>query len=78
MTDRFTCSEEAEKWIFANRKDVTVVNNAIDTAKFAFDEIARAYICDKLGIEENFVGFVGRLYERWMCFICHPSMKGLL
>lgn len=64
LTNRFACSEEAGQWIFGNRKDVTVVNNAIDTSKFAFDEKTRESMREELGIEENFVvGFVGRLYD---------------
>lgn len=65
VTDRFACSAEAGKWIFGNRSDVTVINNAIDSKKYHFDADIRNTYRKELGIENRYcVGFVGRLHHQ--------------
>lgn len=65
VTHRFACSEDAGKWIFGNRKDIRMVNNAIDSRKYHFNEVIRGRVRQKLGLKDLFVvGFVGRLHEQ--------------
>ncbi len=65
-TDYFACGETAGRWMFGDRcfndGKVTVMPNAIDTEKFAFDPQARVALREELGIpQEAFVvGHVGR------------------
>lgn len=62
VTDRCACSEEAGRWVFGDRNDVTVVRNAIDLERFHFDETTRAEYRRDLGVEkETVIGYVGRL-----------------
>lgn len=59
-TTLFACSSAAGKYMFGNR-DFQVINNAIDTRCFLFDEKNRQKKRIELGIENNFVvGCVGR------------------
>lgn len=65
-TDYFACGETAGRWMYGNRcfdsGRVTVMPNAIDTEKFAFDPEARIRLRDELGIPQDafVVGHVGR------------------
>lgn len=64
LTHRFACSEEAGRWVFGKEK-CTVINNAVDSAKFAFDEDVRKKVQNELGLNDKYViGFVGRLHEQ--------------
>ena len=59
---RFGCSHEAGKWIFGNKKDIAVINNAIDVASFSFDSGKRERLRKEFNVSDRFViGFVGRL-----------------
>ena len=49
---RFACSEVAGKWAYRNRK-FTVLNNAVDSARFAFDPTRRAEMREQLHIGED-------------------------
>ena len=63
VTYRFACSEAAGEWVFGKKARVDVVNNAIDTDKYLFDESKRQEFRNKFGLEDKFVvGFVGRLH----------------
>lgn len=63
-TDLFACSEEAGEYLFGN-KEFKVLNNAIDTSKFQYNEETRIKTREELGINNNFVvGHVGRLHEQ--------------
>lgn len=63
MTHRFACSDPAGKWIFG-KKDFVIINNAIDTTKFVFNENVRDKLKKELQLDDCFVvGFVGRLRE---------------
>lgn len=58
------CSTLAGDSIFGSRH-YTVIKNAMDTSKFAFDETARKHLRKELGLEDKFVvGVVGRIVEQ--------------
>ena len=70
-TDLFACGETAGRWMYGRRRfelgKVTVMPNAIDTARFARDPQARAARRGELGIAEDafVVGHVGRfMYQK--------------
>lgn len=57
----FACSKDAGQWLFPHR-DFTVINNAVDSARFAFDPDVRIAVRKEWNIESCFVlGTVGRL-----------------
>ena len=59
-THYFACSTLAAGWMFG--RDAVVINNAIDSAKFAFNSETRERLRKELGIEDNLVLMcVGRL-----------------
>ena len=56
----FACGKEAGRWMF-NTDDFTILNNAIDTESYIYDEEKSLNMRNKLGIENKFVvGHVGR------------------
>ena len=58
------CSEEAGRYLFKN-KDFKVLNNAIDSKKFIYNEHRRKEMRKKLGLEDSFVvGHVGRFHPQ--------------
>ena len=60
IKDRFACSDNAGKLWYGN-KPFTVINNAIDCKKFAFDEKIRAAKRKELGLRDEFVvAHIGR------------------
>ena len=62
VTHRLACSDAAGRWIFGRRKDVLVLNNAIEVEKFYPNETVRKAIRQKYHIEDRIViGSVGRL-----------------
>lgn len=67
-TDYFACSKEAGKWLFSkdiinNSNKFRVINNAIDTDKYEYDEKEREKYRKDLNIESDFViGHVGRFF----------------
>ena len=63
-TARLACSADAGRHLFGSREFV-VVNNGIDTRRFAFDPVARSTVRDGLGIPEDapLFGSVGTLAE---------------
>ena len=75
-TDYFACGETAGRWMYGNRcfdaGKVTVMPNAIDTEKFAFDPEARVRLRNELGIPQDafVVGHVGRfMYQKNHSFL---------
>lgn len=60
-TDFFACGKKAGDFLFKN-KNFKLVNNAIDLAKFKFNEEIRKETRDSFGIEEDtlVIGHVGR------------------
>ena len=63
MTDAIACSDTAGKWIF---KDYIVLNNAIETDKYAYNRENRIKIRELLGVEEGMflLGNVGKVNEQ--------------
>lgn len=66
-TDFWACSDEAGRWFFSsqimNSDSYLVINNAIDTDKYKFNEEVRTQYRKELNIENQFViGNVGRLH----------------
>lgn len=60
----FACGREAGEWLFPHRK-FKVLNNAIDTKAFIYNENKRNYIREELGIQGKFVlGHVGRFFTQ--------------
>lgn len=65
-TDWFACGETAGRWMYGDKAfdtgKVTVMPNAIDIEKFAYDSAARVHLREELGIPQNafVVGHVGR------------------
>lgn len=59
-TDRFACGIEAGRWMFG-KKSFTVINNGVDTDKFAFDLNKRTQIRKALDVDEDILlaGHVG-------------------
>ena len=63
-TDLFACSEEAGKYLFKDKR-FYVLNNAIDTTKFLFNDETREKVRKDLGIkDELLIGNVGRLHAQ--------------
>ena len=63
-TIRLACSEEAGNWLYKGRS-YTVLNNAIDTEVFCFDELKRNLYRKELGLENQFIiGHIGRINEQ--------------
>ena len=60
-TDLMACGEEAGKWMFKGAS-FKVLNNAIDTSEYIYDEIKREKVKQQLGLkkEEIIIGHVGR------------------
>lgn len=60
-THRMACSDVAGKWLFGD-EPFTVVRNAIEVDKFAFNEAERESIREKYGVKENefLIGHIGR------------------
>lgn len=75
-TDYFACGETAGRWMYGDRcfdaGKVTVMPNAIDTEKFAFDPEARITLRNEFGIPQDafVVGHVGRfMYQKNHSFL---------
>ena len=66
----FACTEYAGKWLFGKkvveRKELNVINNAIDLKKFEFNENTREDLRKELGIKEDtlIIGHVGRFMKQ--------------
>ena len=59
-THFFACSKEAGEWMFPGQQ-VTVVNNGIDTDRFAYSPDVRAEVREELGLDRELVlGHAGR------------------
>lgn len=60
----FACSKEAGRYLFKN-KEFEVLNNAIDSKKFIYNEDIRKNMRKTLGLEDSFVvGHVGRFHPQ--------------
>lgn len=57
----FACGDRAGKWLFGNKKDITILNNAVDTDSFVYNESLRNKVRKELNIYDKFaIGHVGR------------------
>ncbi len=77
---RFACSEAAGEWVFGKRNDLKVINNAIDTEKYAFVEASYTKYRAEYGLCGKYViGFVGRLHEGKNLFrfldVCESALR---
>jgi len=60
-THLFSCGEKAGSWLYGNKASFTMMNNAIDTRKFAYDASISAEYKKEFQLEDTFViGHVGR------------------
>ena len=64
-THYFACSEYAARWLFGNKLvekgHVEIINNAIETNRFKFNELVREEIRNELNVNDKFViGHIGR------------------
>lgn len=63
-TDYLACSDASGKWLYGNKK-FTVVNNAIDTERFRFNQQTRDECRKEFGLTDEFViGHVGVFTEQ--------------
>ena len=66
----FACTKHAGEWLFGKkiieRKELNVINNAIDLKKFEFNEKTREDLRKELGIKEDtlIIGNVGRFMKQ--------------
>ena len=66
----FACTEYAGTWLFGKkvveRKELNVINNAIDLKKFEFNENTRKALREELGIKDDtlIIGHVGRFMKQ--------------
>ncbi|MED4209294.1 glycosyltransferase family 1 protein [Priestia megaterium] len=66
----FACSVKAGQWLFNKRstgpKEVIVLNNAVNTKEFRYNENIRNDIRDELGIDKNqlVIGHIGRFNKQ--------------
>ncbi len=62
---KFACSKEAAKYLFGNKKDTEIINNAIDLEKYVFNETLRKEKRQELNIEnKTVIGHIGRFVEQ--------------
>ncbi|MGE5329464.1 MAG: glycosyltransferase family 1 protein [Deltaproteobacteria bacterium] len=58
--ERLACSKSAGKWLYGNKTEFKIIQNAIDAERYIFDKEKRSIIRDSLNIRNKFViGHVG-------------------
>lgn len=62
----FACSEEAGKWLFGDKTQITIINNAIEIQKFQYDKKIREIKRKELNISGNtlVIGNIGRFVKQ--------------
>lgn len=61
VNDRFSCSEEATKWMFGKSK-ATLIHNAISLDKFAYDSEKAASVIEEFHLEgKHIFGYIANL-----------------
>ena len=66
----FACTKHAGEWLFGKkiieRKELNVINNAIDLKKFEFNEKTREDLREEFGIKEDtiVIGHIGRFMKQ--------------
>lgn len=64
-THHFACGMKAGYWLFGNKINFQVINNAIDSALYSYNKDSRELIRQKLNIvEKKVIGHVGRFNEQ--------------
>lgn len=64
-TNRMACSEDAAVWLFNTKKNVKILNNAIDLTKFQYNQEIRKKIRNEMNLENKIViGHIGRFAEQ--------------
>ncbi len=65
-TDYFACTEHAGRWLFGNKENIFILNNAIDLDKFKYDEKVRIKKRKELNIDKNtiVIGHIGRFVQQ--------------
>ena len=65
-THYFACTNHAGKWMFGNKKDIYILNNAIDLDKYKYDIDVRNKIRKELNISDDtlVIGHIGRFVEQ--------------
>lgn len=64
-TDFFACSLESGKFLFGKEAEIMVINNAIYSARFIYNNEVRLKLRKELNIESDYVlGNIGRLCEQ--------------
>ena len=79
-THFFACGEKAGRWLFGeeNRNKVQVINNAIDSSLFTYNEIKALKIKENLGLRgKKVIGHVGRFNEQKNHFLLIKIFKQL-
>ena len=68
---KLACSKEAAEFMFGSDRNVSIINNAIDTQKYRFNMPVREEIRNNLDVKKKFVvGHVGRLcYQKNSLFV---------
>ena len=81
----YACGRVAGRWLYGRRcmrhDQVTIIPNAIDTKRFAYDKTARTQLRKELEIHENsyVIGHVGRFcHQKNHRFLLHVFMDFLL
>ena len=81
----FACGKVAGRWLYGRRcmrhDQVTIIPNAIDTKRFAYDKVARAQLRKEFEIDENayVIGHVGRFcHQKNHRFLLHVFKDFLL
>ncbi|WP_191556857.1 glycosyltransferase family 1 protein [Metabacillus idriensis] len=64
-TQFFACSKKAGQWLFGERKDITVLNNAVNVTDFQFNQEVRSELRKELNIGNQLViGHIGRFNKQ--------------
>lgn len=65
-THYFACTNHAGRWMFGNKKDIYILNNAIDLDKYKYDIDVRNKIRKELNISDDtlVIGHIGRFVEQ--------------
>jgi len=65
-THYFACTKHAGKWMFSNKKEIYILNNAIELDKYKYNIDIRNKIRKELNIDEDtlVIGHIGRFVEQ--------------
>lgn len=63
ITHRFSCGEDAGKWLYGNNSEFTIMHNAIDPDLYVYNAQTDKEVREKFNIKDEFViGHVGRFF----------------